>query len=144
MENTSHKALAKMLRDALARQHGPIGEFHGVIISTELCNELATRLENIEEEKARAARVAAMVDLATHAIGMNNKKPYKRHGQTWYKPYRNYYCAGSQGDPVWDEMVKQGYAEASKGLSSVYYFMTRAGLDWLGEQTGINIHDEER
>ena len=102
------------------------------------------KLRQIEEEKAQAARVAAMVDLATHAIGMSNKKTYKRHGQTWYKPYRNFYCAGTQGDPVWDEMVKQGYAEASKGLSSVYYFMTRAGLDWLGEQTGINIHDEER
>jgi predicted transcriptional regulator len=40
-------------------------------------------------------------------------------------------------------MVKQGYAKASKGLGSVYYFMTREGLDWLGEQTSVNIHDVE-
>lgn len=104
---------------------------------------MAGKLRQIDEEKAREARVAAMVELATHAIGMNNKRTYKRHGRTWYKPYRNVYCAGSQGDPVWDEMVKEGYAKASQGLQSVYYFMTRAGLDWLGQQTGVNIHDEE-
>lgn len=108
--------------------------------------EITTRmadLHQIEQEKERAARVADMVDLASRAIGMNNKKKYKRHGKTWYRPYRNYYCAGRQGDPVWEEMVAKGYAQKSKGLSSVYYFMTRAGLDWLGEQTGVNIHDVE-
>ena len=49
MENTSNKELAKILWDALDSQHGPVGEFHGVIISTALCKELATRLESMEE-----------------------------------------------------------------------------------------------
>ena len=100
-------------------------------------------LQQIEKKKAQEAKVAEMVDLAAHAIGLDNKKAYYRHGKYWYKPYRNHYCSGSGGDPVWEEMVEQGYATASRGMSSTFYHMTRAGLDWLGQQTKIKIHDPE-
>ena len=33
------------------------------------------------------------IALSSHAIGLDNHKPYKRHGKFFYKPYRNYYDA---------------------------------------------------
>ena len=42
-------------------------------------------------------------------------------------------------------MVNAGYAEAGRKdrYGGRLYWMTRAGLDWLGEKLGIVIHDEE-
>jgi hypothetical protein len=31
--------------------------------------------------------------LAMHCIGMDYRKPYKRHGKLFYRPYRNRYQA---------------------------------------------------
>ena len=36
------------------------------------------------------------IDLASHCIGLDYKKPYKRHGRYFYRPYRNYYGAGGK------------------------------------------------
>lgn len=116
-------------------------EYEETGLTPEEITAMAGNLRQINEAKEREARVADMVDLASHAIGLDNKKAYYRHGKYWYKPYRNYYCSGSAGDPAWEEMVEQGYAKASRGLGSTYYHMTRAGLDWLGQQTNIKIHD---
>lgn len=33
------------------------------------------------------------VQIATHMIGLNYKRPYIRHGRRYYKPYRNYFCS---------------------------------------------------
>lgn len=30
------------------------------------------------------------IDLASHCIGLDYNKPYKRHGRYFYRPYRNY------------------------------------------------------
>ena len=30
------------------------------------------------------------VQIATHMIGLNYKRPYIRHGRRYYKPYRDY------------------------------------------------------
>lgn len=84
------------------------------------------------------------VSLATHAIGLDRKKPYKRHGRYFYTPYRNYYDASQKDCRIWDVMVNQGYAEAGKKdrYGGRMYWLTRKGLDWLGEKFGIRIHDE--
>ena len=41
-------------------------------------------------------------------------------------------------------MVNQGYAEAGEKdrYGGRMYWLTRKGLDWLGEKLGICIHDE--
>lgn len=85
------------------------------------------------------------INFAKHAIGLDNKKPYKRHGKLFYKPYRNYYDASYDNRPVWEELVKLKYADAGKKNrdGSRTYWLTRKGLDWLGEELGITIHDEE-
>lgn len=85
------------------------------------------------------------IDLASHCIGLNRKKPYKRHGRYFYRPYRNYYAAVGKGVEDWDMMVAAGYAEAGEenGHGGRMYWLTREGLDWLGEKLGIHIYDEE-
>lgn len=85
------------------------------------------------------------IKLASHAIGLGHKKAYRRNGRLFYKPYRNYYAAGKKDCEIWDLMVGEGYAEAGKENQhgGRIYWLTRKGLDWLGEQLGIHIHDEE-
>ena len=85
------------------------------------------------------------VTLATHAVGLDNKKPYKRHGKYFYKPYRNYYDASPNDCIVWNKMVDEGLADAGKkdNYGGRMYWLTRKGLDWLGEKLKIKIHDEE-
>lgn len=54
------------------------------------------------------------IDYASHAIGLDNKKPYKRHGKLYYRPYRNYYAASVKDCEVWETMVDAGYAKAGE------------------------------
>lgn len=163
MKEYSTAQLVEFLRRKLTDTNAPIGNHWGVFITTDLCKAVADRLSayeatglipeeiiaqannlrQIEEKKAQEELMVKMVDMAAHTIGLNNKKAYFRHGKYWYKPYRNHYCSGSQGDPVWEEMVQQGYAGANRGLGSTFYYLTRKGLDWLGERTNIKIHDPE-
>lgn len=84
-----------------------------------------------------------MIDQAKHAIGLDYKKPYRRHGKLYYKPYRNYY-ATILGNPVWRELVVAGYATCfPEGEDRAIFTLTRSGLDWLGEQIGMKIYDEQ-
>lgn len=69
------------------------------------------------------------VQIATHMIGLNYKRPYIRHGRRYYKPYRNYFCSALSG-PDYETLRKM----EKKGIC---FWMTREGLDWLGEK----IHD---
>lgn len=82
---------------------------------------------------------------ASHCIGLDHKKPYKRHGRLFYRPYRNYYDASPKDCEIWNMMVDTGYAEAGRKdrRGGRMYWMTREGLDWLGEKLGIQIWDEE-
>lgn len=87
---------------------------------------------------------AEYVDKAKHCIGLDRKKPYIRHGKKFYRPYRNYYTTGRNCDD-WDVMVAAGYAEHGEmnQHGGYTFWLTRAGLDWLGEKLGMYIHDEE-
>ena len=98
-----------------------------------------------EKEAVSMTTEKRCINLATHAIGLDRKKPYKRHGKYFYKPYRNYYDASQKDCEVWDVMVSQGYAKAGKKdrYGGRMYWLTRKGLDWLGEKLEIQIHDEE-
>lgn len=85
------------------------------------------------------------VKLASHAIGLDHRKPYKRHGRLFYRPYRNYYDASPKDCERWEMLVDVGYAEAGRKDRSGgrIYWLTREGLDWLGKELGIHIWDEE-
>lgn len=86
-----------------------------------------------------------VISIAKHAIGLDNKKPYKRCGKYFYRPYRNYYVASKDNCFLWEELVKLKYADAGKKNrdGSRTYWLTRSGLDWLGNELEITIHDEE-
>ncbi len=85
------------------------------------------------------------MDLAKHCIGLDRKKPYIRHGKRFYRPYRNFFATGSNYED-WETMKDAGYADRDKEKNQhggYTYWMTRVGLDWLGERLGIHIYDEE-
>lgn len=50
------------------------------------------------------------VELAKHAIGMRLRKPYKRHGRLFYRPYRNYFstAVGCDDYERWETLEDAG------------------------------------
>lgn len=85
------------------------------------------------------------VEVAKHAIGLGYRKPYTRRGQRWYRPYRNYFSTsiGSPDYDLWDTMESAGYANSRRTEDRAMFWLTRSGLDWLGEKLGMHIYDEE-
>lgn len=91
------------------------------------------------------------IEEAKHAIGIGQhgrNRPYKRHGRLFYRPWRNRFCTAVD-DPVWVYLKKLGYAEHGEvrtiykpDATSTIFYLTRNGLDWIGKQIGVIIHDE--
>ena len=88
------------------------------------------------------------ISVAKHAIGLGYKNPYTRHGRKFYKPYRNYFgaAANSKDYKLWESLESAGYAKSMSQSIPTYgkcFYLTRSGLDWLGEKIGVHIYDEE-
>lgn len=85
------------------------------------------------------------IRLAKHAIGLDRKKPYTQHGKKFYKPYRNYYDTYTN-DIVWKDIADEGYAAHNEPdeKGRVVYWLTEKGREWLGNELGITIYEEER
>ena len=87
------------------------------------------------------------VQLAAHTIGLDNKRPYQRHGKFFYRPYRNYFSTHGKDIylSLWQSLCDKGYAKCRNGYNpgNIIFWLTRAGLDWLGDELGITIYDEE-
>lgn len=96
----------------------------------------------------RTITYCTMRQQVLHCIGMvgscsQRHKPYRRHGKLFYRPWRNYFTTPAPS-PVWDELCGHGYADHGVVHEhGVTYWVTRAGLDWLGEQLCMTIYDEE-
>lgn len=92
-------------------------------------------------QKPKEVRVAA------HAIGLDYKRPYQRHGKFFYRPYRNYFSTHGKDIylSLWQSLCDKGYAKCRNGYNpgNIIFWLTRAGLDWLGDELGITIYDEE-
>lgn len=98
-----------------------------------------------------------MRQMVLHCIGMDGygrlHRPYTRHGKKFYRPWRNYFSS-TRNDPVWEPLVAEGLADKRDYTSSytkngephtaegTTYWLTRTGLDWLGENLNITIYDE--
>ena len=96
----------------------------------------------------RTVTYCTMRQQILHCIGMvdsgsNRHKPYRRHGKTFYRPWRNYFSTPAPSKQ-WEALCAHGYA-AHRPVDDrgVMYWMTRAGLDWLGVQLGMTIYNEE-
>ena len=86
-----------------------------------------------------------LVRAMKHCIGMDYKTPYRRAGRLYYRPYRNHYSTGTNCDGVDIGLALEGL-EMAKRISpdSWTFYITRKGLDWLGEQIDVTIYDEEQ
>lgn len=74
-------------------------------------------------------------ELMKHALGLDDKRPYRRHGKLFYKAYRWQYDAtqDEKEQAAWEDLMSKGYAT---GGGCVYY-VTRRGIDVLAEVLGI-------
>ncbi len=84
-----------------------------------------------------------MLQQVKHTIGMDNRSCYTRHGKKFYRPYRNHFTTPKR-EKAWDELVVDGLAKCHEDENGAEYWLTRKGLDWLGEHIGVTIHDCER
>lgn len=84
--------------------------------------------------------LAGAIELCKHMVGLDYKSPYHRHGKAFYKPYRNYYEAPKDGNPILDKLP---FAIINKRVDdiSVWYELTEQGLAWLGRQLKITIRE---
>ncbi len=89
------------------------------------------------------ALTEVQVDDMKHCIGLDYKKPYKRHGRLFYRPWRNFFATGPNCDGVhiWLDLERQGYAIRKRRCDWTFE-LTREGLDALGDAIGVHIHDE--
>ncbi|MCI8843250.1 MAG: hypothetical protein HFF08_03965 [Oscillospiraceae bacterium] len=80
---------------------------------------------------------------AIHVIGLDYKKPYTRHGKKFYRPYRNRW-AGK--DAELDQLADAGLMRKNVDETGehCWYWFTRSGLDWLGEQLDIKILPKDK
>ena len=103
---------------------------------------LMPTMEYTEENKRILERHRILV---RYALGMDNRKSYVRHGKRFYRPYRNYFYTTERtvDFPYWERMVNANLAEKEESTKGINYFVTRRGMDWLGQHDGIIIHDEE-
>ncbi len=88
------------------------------------------------------AELKHATDLCKHIIGLDYRNPYHRHGNVYYKPYRNYYAEGLDGNKYLDKLPSSFFSKR-RGEYYLFYSLTREGLDWLGRQLNITIWDEE-
>lgn len=122
-----------------------------------VCESYMRRPERIKEcphKKMGGAKIMSehqkniLIDYASHAIGLDYKRPYIRHGRKFYKPYRNYYDTFTD-NRAWLKLESLGYARSYglkviDGCEHISFKLTRKGLDWLGNVLDIKIYDESR
>lgn len=82
-----------------------------------------------------------LISRMEHCIGFDRRKPYTRHGRKFFKPYRNYYA--TREDELMEEAVKEGLLYKRKSKNYMYYSVTDKGREWLGNEIGVVIYEEE-
>lgn len=100
---------------------------------TDFCPKCGAKMSN---------RELLYMTYAKHAIGLDYKNSYHRHGKAFYRPYRNYFCTNIDNE-IWKAFEDAGYAihDDEEHDDCVTFHLTRAGLDWLGDRLKISIFD---
>ena len=88
-----------------------------------------------------------VIELMKVMVGLNHKLPFYRNGKPCFEPYRNHYgvTPGTEEAEILMRLEIDGLAVCT--WSTKYnrdYYLTRKGLDWLGEQIGIYITEIRR
>lgn len=83
-------------------------------------------------------QVGCLIDLMKHAIGLDHKIPYARHGRLYYKAYRNYYATSDHGPNkvMWEMLRESGFARNFETEPN-YYCLTDDGIEYLQKVLGI-------
>lgn len=99
----------------------------------------------VEERNGRIYHVCTLRQMLLHTIGLDYNRPYTRHGRMFYRPHRNYFTTNGKST-LFCPLVEEGYMTecsmppAPDDTEGYIYTLTRAGLDWLGKQIGVNIY----
>lgn len=111
--------------------------------------ELPKEEYTTEVRNGKTYHVCTLRQMVLHTIGLGDyRQSYTRHGRKFYRPYRNYFTTTGKS-ATFHPLVEAGYMtedampRAPDRTEGYLYRLTRAGLDWLGEQIGVTIHDEE-
>ena len=102
-------------------------EYYGI-----MGTDMGIEMSLTKEELARA------IELCKHMVGLDYKSPYHRHGKAFYRPYRNYYEAPRDGNPILDKLPFS-IIKRRQGAVLVWYSLTKQGLAWVGRQLKITI-----
>lgn len=78
------------------------------------------------------------VDYCKHMVGLDYERPYQRHGELFYKPYRNHWEAPANGNKILDKLPRFLVTREADKMG-VLYALTVDGLKWLGRQLKITI-----
>ena len=102
-----------------------------------------------EVHNSKTYHVCTLRQMVLHTIGLGDyRHPYTRHGRKFYRPHRNYFTTNGKS-AAFRPLVEAGYMterdmpRGMGGTDCYIYILTRAGLDWFGEQIGVTIHNEE-
>lgn len=116
-----------------------------------LHEEILDQIQRIEEVKLRKEPnntnelTTEEIWLMCHCIGLDYRVPYKINGKDYYKTYRNY-CVAHVYEHVWNGLVGKGFAKHGNVDDETQYttfWLTRNGLDALGDAIGAYIYDKE-
>ena len=99
--------------------------------------DMGIEMQLTEQELNRA------LEICKHMVGLDCKRPYHRHGQAYYKAYRNYYEDTLSGNAILEKLPK-GLVRSIPGELSTWYVLTDDGLAWLGRQLHITIFSHVR
>lgn len=88
-----------------------------------------------------ADELEQVIEICKHMVGLDYKRPYHRHGKAFYRAYRNYYADVPEGNRLLDKLPECLFT-VRRGEHGVIYYLTKAGLEWLGRQLHITITRE--
>lgn len=105
--------------------------------------KIITDLEN------KGLDMECAIQIMMHMIGMypeGERKKYTRYGETYYRPYRNYYAGKNEYLEYFCEMdmCRKWSNEGFIPKDQINYELTRKGLNFLGRQLKVTILNEER
>lgn len=98
-------------------------------------------------EKINGIEVTSDISTLCHFVGLDsrNKGIYHRHGKAFYKPYRNYFFGKSS---LFEDFEKEcivkhtSEPEYPDKNGNTFWWLTRKGLDFIGEKINCRIYDE--
>ena len=114
---------------------------HYRIMGLEMGLEMDFEHHGLSMEKA--------VSDAKHMIGLDGlkHKPYTRHGKKFYRPYRNHWGGYNAELDYMSHaafgLIKKVNSNSMLPWGMPFYYLTRDGLEWLGRQIGVTIHNPE-